>query len=144
VLVGEVHDGNAAAMGGIAGHAGLFASAPDVACFARMLLRRGQGEGCRVLSPLAVDSMGRNQLAPEVGGCSFGWFTPPNGMLPSGDFLPDDTFGHTGFTGTSLVIVPSLDLAAILLTNRVYSENESGDFLRLRRRFHNAVASALA
>lgn len=143
VLIGEVHDGNAAAMGGVAGHAGLFASAPDVARFARMLLRRGQGEGCRALSPLTVDAMARNALAPEVGGCSFGWFTPPNGMLPAGDFLPADAFGHTGFTGTSLVVVPSLDLAAILLTNRVYSENGSGDFLRLRRRFHNAVAGTL-
>jgi CubicO group peptidase (beta-lactamase class C family) len=143
VLVGEVHDGNAASMGGIAGHAGLFASAPDVARFARMLLRRGRGEGCRVLAPLTVEAMSRNALAPGVGGCSFGWFTPPNGMLPAGDFLPGDTFGHTGFTGTSLLIVPSLDLAAVFLTNRVYSENGSGDFLRLRRRFHNAVAGAL-
>jgi CubicO group peptidase (beta-lactamase class C family) len=130
-------------MGGVAGHAGLFASAPDVARFARMLLRRGQGEGCRILSPLTVDAMGRNALAPEIGGCSFGWFTPPNGMLPAGDFLPADAFGHTGFTGTSLVLAPSLDLAAVLLTNRVYSETEGGDFLRLRRRFHNAVAGAL-
>jgi CubicO group peptidase (beta-lactamase class C family) len=143
VLVGEVHDGNAASMGGVAGHAGLFGSAPDVARLARMLLRRGRGEGHRVLAPLTVDAMARNALPPAVGGCSFGWFTPPNGMLPAGDFLPGDAFGHTGFTGTSLVVVPSLDLAAVLLTNRVYSENGSGDFLRLRRRFHNAVAGAL-
>lgn len=144
VLVGEVHDGNAASMGGVAGHAGLFGSAPDVARFARMLLRGGRGEGWRVLAPLTVAAMSRNALAPGAGGCSFGWFTPPNGMLPAGDFLPGDAFGHTGFTGTSLVIVPSLDLAALLLTNRVYSENSSGDFLRLRRRFHNAVAGSLA
>jgi CubicO group peptidase (beta-lactamase class C family) len=144
VLVGEVHDGNAAAMGGVAGHAGLFGTAPDLARFARMLLRGGQGEGCRVLAPLTVAAMGRNALSPEVGNCSLGWFTQPNGMLPAGDFLPDDAFGHTGFTGTSMVVVPSLDLAAIWLTNRVYSENDSGEFLRLRRRFHNAVAGALA
>jgi CubicO group peptidase (beta-lactamase class C family) len=143
VLVGEVHDGNAASMGGVAGHAGLFATAPDIARFARMLLRRGRGEGCRVLAPLTVEAMSRNAIAPGAGGCSFGWFTPPNGMLPAGDFLPSDAFGHTGFTGTSLLVVPSLNLAAILLTNRVYSENGSGDFLRLRRRFHNAVAGSL-
>ena len=64
--------------------------------------------------------------------------------LPAGDFLPADAYGHTGFTGTSLLVAPSLDLAAILLTNRAYSENASGDFLRLRRRFHNAVAGTLA
>jgi CubicO group peptidase (beta-lactamase class C family) len=143
VLVGEVHDGNAAAMGGVAGHAGLFGSAPDLARFARMLLRGGQGEGCRVMGALTVAAMGRNALAPDVGGCSYGWFTPPNGMLPAGDFLPPDAFGHTGFTGTSFVVVPSLDLAAIWLTNRVLQEDESGDFLRLRRRFYNAVAGAL-
>jgi CubicO group peptidase (beta-lactamase class C family) len=143
VLVGEVHDGNAAAMSGVAGHAGLFGTAPDLARFARMLLREGQGEGCRVLAPLTVAAMTRNALSSEVGGCSLGWFTQPNGMLPAGDFLPDDAFGHTGFTGTSMVVVPSLDLAAIWLTNRVYSENDSGEFLRLRRRFHNAVAGAL-
>lgn len=146
VLVGEVHDGNAAAMGGVAGHAGLFASAPDVTLFARMLLRQGRSEsagGRQVLAPLTVAAMGRNALAPEVGGCSFGWFTRPNGMLPAGDFLPEDVFGHTGFTGTSLLVVPSLDLAAVWLTNRVYSERDGGDFLRLRRRFHNAVAAAL-
>jgi CubicO group peptidase (beta-lactamase class C family) len=144
VLVGEVHDGNANAMGGIAGHAGLFSTVLDVARFARMLLRGGRGEGCRVLGPLTVGAMSRNALGPQVGGCSFGWFTPPNGMLPAGDFLPGDAFGHTGFTGTSIVVVPSLDLAAIWLTNRVTSESDGGDFLRLRRRFHNAVAGALS
>jgi CubicO group peptidase (beta-lactamase class C family) len=143
VLVGEVHDGNAAAMEGVAGHAGLFGSAPDLARFARMLLRGGQGEGCRVLGPLTVAAMSRNALATEGGGCSFGWFTPPNGMLPAGDFLPPDAFGHTGFTGTSMVVVPSLDLAAIWLTNRVLQEGDGGEFLRLRRRFHNGVAGAV-
>jgi CubicO group peptidase (beta-lactamase class C family) len=143
VLVGEVHDGNAASMGGVAGHAGLFGSAPDVARFARMLLRGGQGEGCRVLGAMTVAAMGRNALSPEVGGCSLGWFIAPNGMLPAGDFFPPDAFGHTGFTGTSLVVVPSLDLAILLLTNRVYCESEAGAFLHLRRRFHNAVAGAL-
>jgi CubicO group peptidase (beta-lactamase class C family) len=143
VLVGEVHDGNAAAMGGVAGHAGLFGTAPDLARFARMLLRGGQGEGRRVLGPLTVAAMGRNALPAELGGCGLGWFTRPNGMLPVGDFLPGDAFGHTGFTGTSMVVVPSLDLAAVWLTNRVYSESDGGAFLPLRRRFHNAVAGAL-
>jgi CubicO group peptidase (beta-lactamase class C family) len=86
--------------------------------------------------------MAVRQIPPEVGGSSLGWFTPPNGMLPAGDFLPADSFGHTGFTGTSLVLTPSLDLAAILLTNRVYQEREAGHFLAFRRRFHNTVAAA--
>jgi CubicO group peptidase (beta-lactamase class C family) len=143
VLVGEVHDGNAASMGGIAGHAGLFAPIGDLARYAQMLLREGQAEGRSVLSPLTVRAMATPQLDSSVGGSTLGWFCPPNGMLPHGDFLPEDTFGHTGFTGTSLLVTPSLGVATILLTNRVYFPIDAAPFLRLRRRFHNAVAHAL-
>jgi CubicO group peptidase (beta-lactamase class C family) len=87
--------------------------------------------------------MATPQLDPAVGGSTPGWFCAPNGMLPRGDLLPADTFGHTGFTGTSLLITPSLGVATILLTNRVYYETDATPFLRLRRRFHNAVASSL-
>jgi CubicO group peptidase (beta-lactamase class C family) len=139
VLLGPVHDENAAALGGVAGHAGLFGTTGDLARYAAMLLRGGD----LLLSTLTAAAMARNALDPAVGGSSLGWFTPPNGMLPAGDFLPADAFGHTGFTGTSLVIVPSLDLAAILLTNRVYQERDSTPFLRFRRRFHNVVAGLL-
>jgi CubicO group peptidase (beta-lactamase class C family) len=143
VLIGEVHDGNCAAMGGVAGHAGLFSTVEEVGRFAAMSLAGGALEGSRILSPLAVRQMAANQLRPEVGGASLGWFTRPNGMLPAGDFLPGDCIGHTGFTGTSMVLAPSLDLAVVLLTNRVYQERDAADFLRFRRRFHNAVAGAL-
>lgn len=139
VLLGPVHDENAAAMEGVAGHAGLFGTAGDLARYAAMLLRGGEP----LLGALTVGAMARDALDPAVGGSSLGWFTPPNGMLPAGDFLPGDTFGHSGFTGTSLLIVPSLDLAAILLTNRVYQERDSTPFLRFRRRLHNVVASLI-
>src|SRR5262249_42949451 len=153
---GPVHDENAAAMGGVAGHAGLFGTNGDLARYAAMLLRGSAGGhggpegghggpegghgGPPLLGALTVAAMSRNVVGPAVGGSAPGWSTPPNGMLPAGDFLPADAFGHTGFTGTSLVIVPSLDLAAILLTNRVYQERDSTPFLRFRRRFHNVVA----
>jgi CubicO group peptidase (beta-lactamase class C family) len=143
VLAGEVHDGNAASMGGVAGHAGLFAPVGDLARYAQMVLREGEADGGAVLSPLAVRAMATPQLEPSVGGATLGWFCVPNGMLPRGDLFPADTFGHTGFTGTSLLITPSLGVATILLTNRVYHEAEAAPFLRFRRRFHNAVASAL-
>lgn len=141
VLVGEVHDGNCAALGGAAGHAGLFGSLPDLQRYARMLLRQGELEGAWILAPLAAGAMGRNQNPPGVSGHTLGWFTRPNGYLPAGDFLPEDTVGHTGFTGTSLLLTPSLGLAVILLTNRVYMENDGSEFLRFRRRFHNAAAA---
>ena len=108
-----------------------------------MILAGGTLDGRRILAPLSVKQMAVNQLRPEVGGSSLGWFTRPNGMLPAGDFLPPDCFGHTGFTGTSLVLSPSLALAVVLLTNRVYQERDAADFLLFRRRFHNLVAGAI-
>jgi serine-type D-Ala-D-Ala carboxypeptidase len=144
VLVGEVHDGNCDAMGGVAGHAGLFGTVGDLQTYAGMLLGEGELDGVRVLCPLAARQMMRNQNPPGMNGHTLGWFTRPNGFLPAGDFLPDDTFGHTGFTGTSLLLSPSLGLAAILLTNRVYQERDAADFLRFRRRFHNASAGLVS
>jgi CubicO group peptidase (beta-lactamase class C family) len=143
VLLGEVHDGNCDALGGVAGHAGLFGTATDLLTYATMLLGGGELNGVRVLCPLAVRQMATNQNPAGLNGHTLGWFTRPNGYLPAGDFLPADTFGHTGFTGTSLVIAPSLGLAVVLLTNRVYREREATEFIRFRRRFHNAVAGLL-
>lgn len=141
ILVGEVHDGNCDAMGGVAGHAGLFGTLADLETYGRMVLNEGEWNGVRILSLLAVRQMARNQNPEGINGHTLGWFTRPNGYLPAGDFLPADTFGHTGFTGTSLLLSPSLGLGAILLTNRVYQERDAGDFLRFRRRWHNAAAA---
>lgn len=144
VLVGEVHDGNSAAMEGISGHAGLFGTVADLVTYGRMLLNEGELNGARILCPLAARQMMCNQNPPGISGHTLGWFTRPNGYLPAGDFLPEGTFGHTGFTGTSLLLSPTLGLVAILLTNRVYQQREAGDFIRFRRRFHNAIAGILA
>lgn len=139
-LIGEVHDGNCWALGGIAGHAGLFGTLDDLQTFGTMILRSGATDHARVLASQTVRQMCRNQNAAPLNGHGLGWFMKPNGYLPAGDFLPDDTVGHTGFTGTSLLLTPSLGLGAILLTNRVLLEKDSGDFLTFRRRFHNAAA----
>jgi len=144
ILLGEVHDGNCDALGGVAGHAGLFGTAADLLTYARMLLNEGELNGTRILCPLAARQMMRNQNPPGVNGHTLGWFTRPSGYLPAGDFLPEDTFGHTGFTGTSLLMSPSLGLVTVLLTNRVYQQRDAADFIRFRRRFHNAVAGLLA
>jgi serine-type D-Ala-D-Ala carboxypeptidase len=141
VLAGVVHDPLARMMDGIAGHAGLFSTLDDVTRYATMILGSGEAFGKRILGPSAVGLMRKNHNPPGINGHTIGWFIRPNGYLPAGDFLPDDTFGHTGFTGTSLLISPSLGLAAILLTNRVYYDKDSTPFLRFRRLFHNAVAA---
>jgi CubicO group peptidase (beta-lactamase class C family) len=108
-----------------------------------MVLNGGSLDGIRILAPLAAREMGRNQNPPGLNGHTLGWFIRPSGYLPAGDFLPEDTFGHTGFTGTSLLLCPSLGVGIALLTNRVYQQREATDFLRFRRRFHNAVAGLL-
>jgi CubicO group peptidase (beta-lactamase class C family) len=146
VLIGEVHDANAHSMNGVSGHAGLFSTAPDMARFALALRHTqtaAQGSLPPLLGPLARRLAERNQLEPAVGGHSIGWFTPPNGMLPRGDLLSERSFGHTGFTGTSLLFDPEYDLTLLLLTNRVYRPGEGTGVLRLRRLFANCVAGAL-
>lgn len=143
VGVGEVHDGNAWGLGGIAGNAGLFSTAPDLAVFAQMLLNGGEFNCARVLSPDSLRLMLTNQLGPGVGGQAYGFFTRPNGMLGFADSFSERIVGHTGFTGTSLLLDPASGMFVILLTNRVYMPQDGADFLQRRRAFHDAVASAL-
>ncbi len=144
ILIGEVHDANAYSLGGISGHAGLFSCVPDLTRFA-LSLQYPEAASARnippVLAPLTLRLARERQIAPEIGGHSIGWFTPPNGMLPSADLLSPHTFGHTGFTGTLLMFDPQHDLTLILLTNHVYTT--VGGLLTLRRLFTNAVAGAI-
>lgn len=140
-LYGEVHDGNASALDGVSGNAGLFGTAADLLRFGRMLLNRGEVDGVRVLAPLTVQKMLESQIDPSIGGQTWGFFCAPNGMHPAGDLLRDGSVGHSGFTGTSLVVHPELDLVAVLLTNRVLWT--TSEHLRARRNFHNALTGAL-
>jgi CubicO group peptidase (beta-lactamase class C family) len=142
-LIGEVHDSNAHAFGGVAGHAGLFGTAPDLALLGSALARQGEAKGHRLLGVPTLRLARTNQIPAEVGGHSIGWFTPPNGMLPRGDLLGETVFGHTGFTGTMLVCDPEYELVIVLLTNRVMNPSDNGGILRVRRRVMNAAASAI-
>ncbi len=106
-LVGEVNDGNAFhAFGGVAGHAGLFSTAAEAARLLHVLLNRGSLDGTRYLDPSTVEAF----LAPALPGQALGW------QLPA--YAPDGSFGHTGFTGTFVMGVPTEGLAVVLLTNR--------------------------
>lgn len=142
ILRGEVHDPTAWRMGGVAGHAGLFSSALDVAIYAQMLLNRGIFQGRRVLSSAAVLAMTR----PESPGNSlqlrgFGWDIDTSYSAPRGDLFSNG-YGHTGFTGTSLWVLPQLDMFVVILTNRVHPDGK-GDATHLRGVIANIVASAL-
>jgi CubicO group peptidase (beta-lactamase class C family) len=113
---GEVHDENAWALGGVAGHAGLFSTAADLSLFAQMMLNRGTLNGVRIVSDSAVARF----TTRTTGTRALGWDTS-DGEGSAGVHMGERAFGHTGFTGTSLWIDPDRDLFVILLTNRVHA-----------------------
>jgi len=117
-LQGEVHDENAYALGGIAGHAGLFSSAADLAVFAQMMLNGGEYNGTRIVSDTTVTAFTRRAQGTRA----LGWDTCDGGGDGScGRFLSERAYGHTGFTGTSLWIDPDRQMFVVLLTNRVHA-----------------------
>ncbi len=113
---GEVHDENAFALGGVAGHAGLFSSATDLSVFAQMMLNGGTYGDVRIVS----DSTVRLFTTRSAGTRALGWDTA-DGQGGSGQFLSSRAYGHTGFTGTSIWIDPEREMFVILLTNRVHA-----------------------
>jgi CubicO group peptidase (beta-lactamase class C family) len=115
-LRGEVHDENAYALGGVAGHAGLFSTADDLSVFAQMLLDGGVYNGVRVVSDSAVALFTKR----AAGHRALGWDTCDGGV-GCGQYMSERAFGHTGFTGTSLWIDPDRQMFVILLTNRVHA-----------------------
>jgi len=143
MLRGVVHDPTARRMGGVAGHAGLFSTAADLARFCRMLLGGGQLDGVRVLSPLAVAKMTSPASPPgEASVRGLGWDIDSAYSSNRGELLPLGSFGHTGFTGTSIWIDPLTDTFIVFLSNRVHPDGR-GDVTPLRARVATAVAAAL-
>lgn len=155
---GEVHDENAHAIGGVAGHAGLFSSARDLAVFVQTLLDRGVAGPCRAdmesgapchrsrFAPVAlfgpgwVDRVTRRQSPSSSR--ALGWDTP-SGRSSAGDWFSSRSFGHTGYTGTSIWIDPTLDLGVVLLTNRVNPTRDNAKHVPLRRRVHDLAARSV-
>jgi CubicO group peptidase (beta-lactamase class C family) len=148
LLRGEVHDENAFHLGGVAGHAGLFSTGPDLARFAVWLLDGYHGR-LRADSrpPLPAPLIRRfttRQPGPEGSTRALGWDTPtPGGGVSSGHLLRPSSFGHTGFTGTSIWIDPERDLFIILLTNRVHPTRENRALLPLRGIVADMVVGAI-
>jgi CubicO group peptidase (beta-lactamase class C family) len=115
-LRGEVHDENAYALGGVAGHAGLFSTAADLSVFAQMMLNGGEYNGVQIVSKPTVDLF----TSRAFGHRALGWDTA-EGDYGSGKYLGPTAYGHTGFTGTSMWIDPEREMFVILLTNRVHA-----------------------
>ena len=143
LLVGEVHDGNAYAMEGVSGNAGLFSTARDTARFCEQALMSRLTGSAFPLNPPVLHKMFTNAISESVGGHSWGWCIWPNDGLAAGDFVTKSAIGHTGFTGTCVVIDPTHEAFAILLTNRVCNDDDGLAFRHLRRRFFNAVFGSI-
>ena len=141
--VGEVDDENAAAMGGVAGHAGLFSTAGDLFLFAREIVRARKGEG-RVLSRPSAAEMTTRVARPP--GCprTLGFDTPDMPHSQAGERVPADAVGHLGYTGCSMWIDPVREISVILLTNRVVFGSDNRKLSALRPRIHDAVWKEIA
>jgi beta-N-acetylhexosaminidase len=137
---GQVHDENAFAMGGVAGHAGLFSSARDMAIFAQLMLNRGYYGGERYIDPATIDLFTR-RFDPGSSR-ALGWDTP-EGNSSAGSYFSPASYGHTGFTGTSIWIDPERDVFVVLLTNRVNPTRDNQRHIALRREVADAVHAAI-
>lgn len=142
LVQGEVHDENAFAMGGVAPHAGLFGTAGDLARFAQMLLNRGTLDGHRIVSRRTVDLFTRRAGIPGSDR-ALGWDTKSPEGSSAGTLFSPNSFGHTGYTGTSVWIDPERGLFVILLTNRVHPTRENNLIREVRPAVADAVVRAL-
>jgi CubicO group peptidase (beta-lactamase class C family) len=139
-LRGVVHDRNAASLGGVAGHAGLFSSARDLAVFAQLMLdaARYQIDPPFASAPTVDLFLTRSRRSKRA----LGW-DMPSGKSSAGEYFAASSFGHTGFTGTSIWIDPERDLYVVLLTNRVYPTSKNEKHRALRRAVHDEVQLAI-
>jgi CubicO group peptidase (beta-lactamase class C family) len=139
VVQGTVHDENAEVLGGIAGHAGLFAPLADLESLAQLLCRGARNDRAVVLSPAALAVMtspATDQL--RLRRC-LGWQGRDARLSPAGDLAGPNSYGHTGFTGTSIWIDPDAGRYVVLLTNRVHPTRRGMQIARVRRLVHNAA-----
>ena len=141
LLWGTVHDENAWAIGGVAGHAGLFSTAKDLAIFSMTLLNGGEGpNGARIAKPATLARWTARQ--GKESSRTLGWDSPDGGSS-AGQFFSPWSFGHTGFTGTSIWIDPEKDLFVVVLTNRVNPTRNNTRHVQLRRDVADAVQQAV-
>jgi CubicO group peptidase (beta-lactamase class C family) len=148
-IVGVVNDQNAARLGGVAGHAGLFASGADLARFAQFILREGAVPGGRLVRAETVRAFTARATDPRQGTAqearALGWQALPTGerVSSAGTLFGPRSFGHTGWTGTSLWIDPDRDLFVVLLTNRAFAPRARRSFTLLHE-VRGGVADAAA
>ncbi len=141
LIQGEVHDENAFAIGGVSGHAGVFSTAPDLAAFCQMLLNGGVYSHQRILKRATIAQFTAPQELAK-GTRTLGWVVPTEGSS-SGHYFSPHSFGHTGFTGTTIWIDPDRQIFVVLLTNRVNPTRENHKIAEVRPALHDAIVQAL-
>jgi CubicO group peptidase (beta-lactamase class C family) len=144
MIHGEVHDENASRLGGVSGHAGLFSSARDLLVFGDWLLalRAGRDSLPAAIDPAIVRQFTTRQNLPPGSSRALGWDTPSD-QSSAGTLLSASSFGHTGFTGTSIWLDPDRDLVIVLLSNRVHPTRENGRWGPVRRNVADRVVRGL-
>jgi CubicO group peptidase (beta-lactamase class C family) len=138
LIRGMVHDERAYYLGGVSAHAGLFSSGHDVARFARMMMNGGELDGTHVIPAATIAQFTKRQTADRA----LGW-QKPDGSNSAGHRMPEDAFGHTGFTGTSIWMDPKDDVFIVLLSNRVDPTRNNSKIGRVRVQLADAVMSVL-
>jgi len=141
---GIVHDENTYLMDGISGHAGVFSTAEDIGKYAQMMLNKGNWLGTRIFKSSLISEFTSKQNIPFDSDRAIGWDTPSqNGKSSAGDYFSKLSFGHLGFTGTSLWIDPEEEIIVVLLTNRVHPTRNKSGIYQARREFHASVMQKL-
>ena len=141
VIWGEVHDENSSLLGGIAGHAGLFSTAEDIAKLLSMLSSNGKYDGLQIIDSSTVNLFTKRYS--EKSTRALGWDTKSEENSSAGSLFDITSFGHTGFTGTSAWIDPTRKLFVIFLTNRVYLTRENNKIYKIRPALYDAIIKAI-
>jgi CubicO group peptidase (beta-lactamase class C family) len=135
-----VHDENACGVGGVAGHAGLFGTARDVAMFGQAWLQRDERFS---ISPEMMNMATREQAISGASRHGLGWMLKSHKDSSAGEYFSPESYGHTGFTGTSLWIDPEQELVVATMTNRVYPGREKVGIHAFRRALHDLIAQGV-
>ena len=142
ILCGVVHDPLARIQKGISGNAGLFSNLDDLAVFMQMIMNGGEYNKVRILSPLTVKLMTTIYEPVKKSGRGLGWDIASDYMGQRGDIFPMGSYGHTGFTGTSVIVDPFSETQLIILSSRVHPDGK-GEIMQLRKDIANIVASSI-
>lgn len=141
LLIGVVHDENAYLLGGVAGHAGLFSTANDLAKILQMLLQKGFYQGKQYIKKETVELFTKRQSTESTR--ALGWDTKSEQGSSAGTLFSNLSYGHTGFTGPSVWIDPTKNIFVVFLCNRVYPTRENTKILEFRPKLHNEIIRAI-